>query len=105
MPRTTGDEEVSRRAARVDANHDAIVSALRAAGASVQSMASLGKGTPDLLVGHQGRNLILECKDGSKPPSKRELTDDQQEWLAAWRGSVFVVLSPDDALRAIGVLQ
>lgn len=94
-----------RRAAKVDANQDAIVQALRAAGASVQSIAAVGKGVPDLLVGFRGLNWLVECKDGAKPPSARELTEDQQKWLRNWRGRVAVVLSPDDALRAIGALS
>lgn len=93
-----------RRAARVDANQDAIVSALRAAGASVQSIAPCGRGIPDLLVGFRGANMLMECKDGAKPPSARTLTPDQQKWIADWRGTVAIVLSADDALRTIGVL-
>jgi hypothetical protein len=95
---------VARRAARVDGNHDAIVTALRAAGASVQSLAAVGQGTPDLLAGFRGANFVLECKDGAKTPGNRPLTDDQKEWIAKWRGSVVVVLSTDEALRAIGAL-
>lgn len=93
-----------RRAAKIDANQEEIVSALRAAGASVQSLASVGKGCPDLVVGFRGSNHLLECKDGRKPPSARELTTDQAKWLQAWRGAVTVVLSPEDALRAIGAI-
>lgn len=94
-----------RRAAKIDANQDAIVTALRAAGASVQSIAAVGGGVPDLLVGFRGANLLIECKDGNKPPSARRLTEDQRKWLAAWRGDWTVVLSPDDALKAIGAIR
>jgi len=38
------------RAAKVDANHSEIVSALRKCGISVQSTASIGKGFPDLAI-------------------------------------------------------
>ena len=50
-------------------------------------------------------DLLMECKDGRRPPSDRQLTIPQQEWIAAWRGAVHVVLSADDALRALGVLK
>lgn len=93
-----------RRAARVDANQDAIVSALRAAGASVQPLSAVGQGCPDLLAGFRGTNYLLECKNGAKTPGNRPLTADQKEWIPAWRGAVCVVLSPDEALRAIGVI-
>ena len=47
------------RAAKIDANHEAVVLALRSAGATVQSLAGVGKGVPDLLVGYQGQTLLL----------------------------------------------
>lgn len=89
-----------RRAARIDANHVAIVDALRAVGASVQTLSA--KGVPDLLVGWRGRNLLLEVKDCAKIPSQQRLTPDQQVWHAAWRGQVTVVNSIDSALKALG---
>lgn len=94
-----------RRAARIDANQVAVVAALRAAGASVQPLATVGDGCPDLLVGFRGVNLLMECKDGRKTPGNRPLTDPQKEWLAAWRGRVVVVLSADEAVRALHVEQ
>lgn len=90
-----------RRAARIDDNQPAIVAALRRAGASVQHLHKVGEGCPDILVGHAGRNLALELKDGRKPPSDRRLTPAEQEWHAAWRGQVATVYSIDDALRVV----
>lgn len=93
-----------RRAAKVDANQPEIVSALRQVGAHVFSLASLGDGIPDLLVGFRGETFLIEVKDGSKPRSARQLTDDQIEWHAAWRGGRCVVVgSVAEALAAIGV--
>lgn len=48
-----------RRAPRTDANQAEIVAALRTRGALVQSLAGVGAGVPDLLVGWRGalRNL------------------------------------------------
>jgi hypothetical protein len=94
-----------RRAAKVDANQDQVVSALRAAGASVQSLAAIGKGCPDLLVGYRGYTMLMEVKDGAKPPSARRLTDDQVTWHGAWGGSaVAVVDGPEAALRMLRVI-
>jgi len=42
-------------------------------------------------------NYLLEIKDGDKPPSSRKLTADQVKWHDAWRGSVTVIKSIDDA--------
>ena len=91
------------RAAKVDANQGEIVEALRQAGCTVQLLHMVGKGCPDLLVGTRGINVLIECKDGSKPPSARKLTADQLEWHDAWRGQVTVVCSVDEALSVVGV--
>lgn len=90
-----------RRAARVDANQAAIVAALREAGASVQPLAAIGRGVPDLLVGFAGRNFLFEVKDGDKRPSKRRLTEDETRWLAAWAGQAVVIESAADAIAAL----
>lgn len=95
-----------RRAAKTDANQTQVVEALRAAGATVQSLAAVGQGVPDLLVGFQGKTLLMEVKDGRKPPSQRQLTEDQLKWHGAWRGGpVAIVDGPDAALRMLGVLK
>jgi hypothetical protein len=88
-------------AARVDANQPDIVRALRGAGASVQPLHTVGSGCPDLLVGIDGANLLIEVKDGSKSPSKRILTPDQVEWHQAWRGQVTVANSIAEALAVL----
>jgi Holliday junction resolvase len=94
------------RAARIDANHEQVVLALRTAGATVQSLAATGKGVPDLLVGFQGKTLLMEIKDGRKTPSERRLTEDQLKWHGAWRGGPLAIVdSPDAALRMLGVLK
>jgi Holliday junction resolvase len=94
------------RAARIDANHEQVVSALRAAGASVQSLAGVGKGVPDLLVGFQGKTLLMEVKDGRKTPSERRLTEDQVRWHGAWNGGPLAVVDGvDAALRMLGVMK
>ncbi len=92
-----------RRAGKIDDNQAGIVKALRLAGASVQILASVGKGCPDLLVGFAGKNLLLEAKDGDKSPSRRKLTPDQNNWHANWRGSVHIINNEREALRAIGL--
>ena len=94
-----------RRAAKIDSNQIQVVSALRAAGASVQSLAAVGKGVPDLLVSIRGVNLLMEIKDGNKPKSAQKLTDDQLKWHGAWQGPVCVVDGPEAALRMIGVIN
>ena len=90
-----------RRAAKVDANQREIVAALRAVGATVQPLHSVGQGCPDLLAGYRNVNLLLEVKDGAKPPSARKLTRDQSDWHAGWKGQACIVESVDDVLRIV----
>ena len=88
-------------AKRVDANQSDIVKALRKLGASVQTLHEVGKGCPDILVGHRSKNYLLELKDGTKSPSRRKLTDDEFRWHATWNGTVYVVESVDEAIEVM----
>ena len=90
-----------RKAAKIDANQTEIVCALRAAGATVQSLAATGKGCPDLLVGYKGINYLLEIKDGKKTPSEQRLTPDQIHWHLHWGGMVHVVKNTEEALKIL----
>lgn len=95
-----------RRAAKVDDNQEEIVKALRAVGATVQTLAAVGKGVPDLLVGYQGKTILVEVKDGKKSPSERRLTEDQLKWHGAWNGGpLAIVTDVEGAWRAIGLLK
>lgn len=86
-----------RRAGRTDGNHAAVVKALRAHGATVVYIQS----PLDLLVGYYGRTVLMEVKDGAKPPSKCKLTPKEQEFIETWPGGAFVVYSPEDAVSAL----
>lgn len=88
-----------RRAAKVDANQADIVEALRKAGASVQSLAPIGNGCPDVLVALRGAMFLLEIKHG-----KGKTNDLQSRWHIAWNAPVHVVYSAEDALRAVGAM-
>jgi Holliday junction resolvase len=89
-----------RRAAKVDANQEQVVSALRAAGATVQSLAAIGKGCPDLLVAFRQAMYLLEVKAG-----KGKANEMQQKWHIEWNAPVFVVYGAEDALKAIGAVK
>ena len=90
------------RAAKIDANQPEIVKALRKVGATVQSLAATGDGVPDLLVGYQGNTYLIEVKDGSKVPSARKLTPDQEVWHEKWTGGTLrIANSIEDALNII----
>jgi hypothetical protein len=64
----------------------------------------LGRGYPDLTVGRAGQNYLLEVKDWQKPPSKKQLTADEQQFFDEWRGHVARVETIEEALREVGLL-
>jgi hypothetical protein len=87
-----------RYAARVDANQEQIVSALRAAGAYVWVI-----GLPvDILVGYKGKTILIEIKSGSK----KRLTKLQTEFFENWAGgTLFRVNDAEGALRALRMID
>lgn len=87
-------------ARRADGNQAEIVAALRAVGCKVIPTHTIGQGFPDLVVDYQGRTVLIEVKDPSKPKSDRRLTPQQQEFHAAWTGPIYVVETVDQALQA-----
>ena len=90
-----------RRAAKTDGNHADVLKALRDAGATAQSLHTVGQGCPDILVGFRGINILLEVKDGSLTSSRRELTADEREWHGTWGGQVAVAKTPEEAVCAV----
>jgi hypothetical protein len=93
-----------RRAAHRDKAEPAIISALVAAGASVEALSK--KGVPDLLVGFQGVTYLLEVKTpgASKSGNNAKANAGQAEWRERWRGAiVHVVETVEQALQAIGL--
>ena len=98
---TGGD--TMRLAARVDSTQAEIVAALRAAGCSVVSLAPVGHGVPDLLIGRpdergRPRNWLLECKSHGG-----RMTQAEFEWQRDWRGQVEIVFNAEQALKAVGL--
>ena len=84
-----------RKIAKVDGNQAAIVAALRKAGATVVSLAPIGNGVPDLLVGFAGENILMEVKT---PKGKH--TPDQVHFYRCWRGQEIVTTrDPMDAIK------
>lgn len=81
-----------RYANRIDANQNAIVDALRKAGAYVRII-SQGDGIPDLLVAYKGYTILMEVKDGNKPPSARKLTEAEQKFFDEWTGGMLVIVN------------
>lgn len=104
------------RIRRVDANQGVIVKTFRDMGAKVLILSEVGKGVPDILVGidrgatvkKSGKNryvcLLAEIKDGSKPPSARKLTEDEQKFHNEWTGFVRIINSIEDVKNLMAEL-
>ena len=88
---------------RIDDNQKEVVSQLRKLGVSVAITSMLGKGFPDLVLGHQNKNFLIELKDGSKTKSRKTLTEDEEKFFNDWRGQVDKCESLDDICRIIGI--
>jgi len=80
-----------RRNARVDANQSEIVDAALALGATVQSLAAVGAGCPDLVIGYRGKNYLIEVKNPSQPRYDREKNQWQKKFRDRWQGQVAVI--------------
>lgn len=84
---------------KIDANQAEIVEALRRCGASVVSLADMGGGCPDLLIGYRGVTYLAEIKT-----ARGQLNELQRQWHAGWRGfPVLILRSVDDAAKALGL--
>ena len=83
-----------RLASEPDANQAEIIDALRKAGGSVFDAHRVGGGFPDIIVGYQGRNLLMEIKT----PLGR-LNAKQRRFHDAWRGEVRVIRTAEEAVR------
>ena len=94
-----------RLRARKDANHNKIAAAFEKCGASVADTSRLGGDFPDMVIALCGFNVLVEVKDGSKPPSKSDLSKGQKKFQIEWRGWYVVIKSVDDALALVGEIK
>lgn len=110
---------------RVDKNHTELVATIRKSGlATVQSIASVGKGTPDLLIGVEltnrrssikGINLLVELKSNrtaveilqnevvnfSVNALSRDDVSYEAAWISAWHGQVDIFSDVEEILSLI----
>jgi hypothetical protein len=88
---------LNRYAKRRDDNEAEIIDALKAIGCTVTQIDQ----PVDLIVGYRTYNFLIEVKDGSKPPSRRQKTDSQKQFFKTWRGQVRVVETPEEAIELV----
>ena len=95
---------MTRFAKATDRSQPGIVAALRAAGCVVIDMAHCGRGVPDLHVVRDGKMYWLECKNPRTANSKAKDDRTDAELKFATLVPTQVVRTPDEALRAVGLI-
>ena len=85
-----------RKHGKVDGNQNEIVEALRACGVSVESLAAVGGGVPDLLCGHAGENWLIEVKMPGEG-----FTPKQKPWHRDWRGKAHIAYDIKQAIDIV----
>lgn len=89
-------------ARRVDANHSIIVKALRELGCSVFDTSRVAGGFPDLVVGKNGKTILVEIK----ADEKSKFTPAQEMFMLNWHGSAVARIdSVDAAIRLVNLLN
>jgi hypothetical protein len=97
-----------RRAARRDDNEKEIIAAMREAGAYVK--VNTDEGLFDLLVAYTGpsgfqHTILVEVKDGDKPPSARRLTPAEKKFHDEWPlSNLFIIINPEHAVALLKTL-
>ena len=77
---------------KTDANQKEIVDTFQSLGAIVYDASAVGGGFPDLVVGYNGRNFLVEVKMPGKHLNKLQKT-----WHDTWLGTVHIVTTPQEA--------
>lgn len=89
---------------RTDNNHGRIKQALQRVARPVYDAARLGFGVSDLITRHiDGGIVFMEVKRADVSPSGRRLTPAEEAFRALWPDRYVVVLTEEDALRAVGI--
>ena len=90
---------------RRDDNHNEIGKVFSDLGCSVFDIHTLGGGIGDYIIGLCGLNILVEVKDGSKPPSRRKLTPAEKTLHDTWKGRIEIVESVEDAVKLVNGIR
>lgn len=80
---------------RIDKNQRHIVQELRDLGYSVAHISTIGKGLPDIIVGKNNINLLIEIKANWK----KKLTPSEEKFFNEWRGQVNIATTTEEILN------
>jgi|SRR5690349_2084939 len=95
---------------RIDENQNTIVKTFRKLGASVLILSEVGKGCPDILIGMtdsvgEKHNILIEIKDGNKPPSQQKLTQFEAKFFDTWKGYICIIRNQDEAIELFNSIR
>lgn len=85
---------------KIDLHQQKIVKELREEGFKVLSLATLGKGVPDLLIMSEGILMLVEIKT-----DKNKLTPQQITFFENWQGIVCIARSTKEIIEAFKAYQ
>lgn len=94
-----------RQRAKIDDNHGDLREVARKMGVSWFDTHQVGNGFGDAVIGLCGLNVLIEIKDGSKPPSKRALTPMEIDFHSSWLGRIEVVESEQELIDLINSIR
>jgi Holliday junction resolvase len=87
------------RRCKVDRNQKEIVEAFRKLGFSVAHTHMVGEGFVDIVIGKNGKNYLIEIKDGLLSESRKKLTTAEQKFHDEWRGQKAIIESVEDVIE------
>jgi len=83
---------------KIDAIQPELVDHARKLGASVEMLHRVGSGVPDLLLGFEGKNYLVEVKS-----EKGKLNKLQVKWHTDWKGQKCVIRTKKEIERLLGL--
>ena len=89
-----------RRRAKVDGNQSEFAAYIRSRGWSFQSLAPVGKGCPDGLIGKGWLHAIIEFKIPGET-----LNPMQVDWHGKWSGTVYTAWTVGDVAAILDELE
>ena len=74
-------------------------------GVTVWITSALGTGV-DVVLGLKNDkgvpiNILVEIKDGDKPPSQQKLTQDEEKFHNEWKGQISIITNEEQAMNLI----
>lgn len=89
------------RAGRIDGNQREVVEALRAAGMGVIVASRMGNGFPDLIVGCDGLNVLVEVKNPRTDYGRKGLNGNQKRFAETLGVEILIVHSGAEAVERV----